>query len=126
MEFCEPLPDKCPPHQAEDKAYGEAWRVVEGSQPGAKDFASHAKKGIPKRPTDSECDHASCSLFTSRTTIAGLVTRMPKTRFKDPHIAKLAIPKGAGLSLENNRSHVHFWMFASFDPVAAILATEQP
>jgi len=127
MTFFEDLPPQCPPPDAVDKAFDEVWRVVDGASPSEEHFYSHAKRGWPKRPTDTDCDHASCSVFTSRAKIAGLVPKLPKSRIGDPHLVKFAIPEGAGMSIENSRSgHVHFWMAAGFTPWQGTLVVEKP
>jgi hypothetical protein len=127
MEFCEELPPQCPPPEAEDIAIEEAWRVVSGAELTAEDFYSHARKQIPKRPTATDCDHASCSLFTSRDKVAALASRLPKTRIANPWIARVAIPVGAGLSVANKKTlHVHLWMYKSFDPLVVAQAPELP
>lgn len=87
------------------------------------DFRSNAFKGWPKRPTDTDCDHASCSLFTDKDLIKALAKRMPKMRYPNSHISTLSIPNGAGMSLVGG-PHVHLWMYADFDPLAHILSTE--
>jgi hypothetical protein len=127
MDFCEELPPQCPPAEACDVAIQEAWRVVEGPALKPEDFYSHARKKIPKRPIDTDCDHASCSLFTSRDKIADLASRMPKARYSNPHISKMKIPAGAGMSIENKRTfHVHFWMYKAFDPLSVAGTPELP
>lgn len=125
MPFYEVLPDQCPPAQAVDAGYSEIWRVVTKQNCCFDDFKSHAGLGLTRRPTVSECDFASCSLFVSKTMAANLSTRLPKPRYKKPYLAKLQLPQGAGLSIENLKStHVHFWMYSGFDPLASIVHVE--
>jgi hypothetical protein len=125
--FSENLPGSCPPTDASDVEFTEVWRVVSGPTLGVSDFYSHAKLKIVRLPMVSECDHASCSLFTSRDKVSTLAKRLPKTRFENPYVVKLSIPEGSGMSLQNTRTgHVHFWMFSSFDPLTVADTPEIP
>jgi hypothetical protein len=125
MAFLEELPPACPPNGAADASFAKVWRVVNGENPTVQDFMSNAFKGWPKRPTDTDCEHSSCSLFTDETLIKALAKRMPKLRYPDPYIAALSIPEGAGMSLVGG-PHIHLWMYDSFNPVAHVLSTEAP
>jgi hypothetical protein len=121
--FKEPLPQGCPPHGAADQAIPTAYRVVQSSNPTQTDFHSHALKGIPVSPTTGLCQASSCSLFVCKETVTALAQRMPKLRFPSAHVSTLSIPVGAGYSLIKKQKHVDFWMFKSFDPVAAVTST---
>lgn len=126
MQFCEVLPEQCPPANAVDASFGEIWRVVTQENCDLDDFKSHAALGLVRRPIVSECDFASCSLFVSKDIAYKLASRLPKPRFSRPYLAKLSIPNGAGMSLENKKTtHVHFWMFNGFNPLNAILTVEE-
>lgn len=123
MEFLENLPPHCPPNEAVDVSFAEVWRVVAGPSPTVGDFMSNAHKGWPKRPTDTDCEHASCSFFTNKDLVRSLAKRMPKLRYPEPHVSTLTIPEGAGMSLAGG-PHVHLWMYDTFDPVAHVTLTE--
>lgn len=122
MGFWEILPPQCPPIEAVDVAIVQAYRVVYSNPPAKEHFASFAKLGRPKPPHVNDCTYASCSLCTcidKMRTLAGL----PKVRAKNPFIAALSIPQGAGRSMIKDK-HISFWMYDTFDPVAATLHVE--
>ncbi len=125
MPYLDNLPAQCPPNDAIDQPLVGVWRVVGNNPPAAADFWSHARLGWKKPPTVSDCDFSSCSLFLSRDKVAKLASRLPKARISNPRLAKLNVPVGAGRSQVNRKTeHVHFWMYGTFDPVAAVKACE--
>lgn len=121
--FGEKLPQGCPPLGAVDQYIPVAYRVVQKFNPGKRDFYSHAMLGMRLPPMQDACKWSSCSLFVCRDTVFALAQRMPKLRFPKAHVSTLSIPKGAGLSIVKKKKHVDFWMFNSFDPVAAVSET---
>jgi hypothetical protein len=120
--YFEDLPDQCPPAEAVDAQLAAVWRVVPGAQPTVEDFHSHAKRGKRKPPTVADCAWASCSLFNSRTKAASIAAKLPKPRFEHAYLSELQIAQGSGRSLIE-KEHVHFWMYAGFDPMQAIIQT---
>ncbi len=123
MGYWEALPQECPPAHAVDKKIEAVYRVVHSDPPQKEHFESHAKQGKKAPPGMDECCWASCSLCTSidkMRNFAGL----PKVRDRGPcFVATLAIPVGAGKSVTKGK-HIDFWMFDTFDPVAATVAVE--
>lgn len=123
MKFIEGLPTACPPNHAVDVSYPQIWRVVTASTCCADEFKSHAARGQKAPPTVDECEFAACSMSTDFNKIRKLATRLPKKRYPKPYIAELSIPSGAGVSICDQKSaHVNFWMYASFDPVSAVVS----
>lgn len=124
MVFKEALPAQCPPDGATDKAIREAYRLVKAAHPQGDDFASHAHLGKQRPEVVGECQWASCSLFTSLMHVKNMPS-LPKLRAQgNRFVAKLSVPRGAGVSLCKG-VHVDFWMYATFDPTAAVEAVEQ-
>lgn len=120
--YFEEMPAQCPPAEAVDAQLPAVWRVVPGANPTVQDFHSHAKLGKIKPPPVDDCAWASCSLFNSRTKAASIASKLPKPRFSHAYISELQILQGSGKSL-TKKEHVHFWMFAEFDPMQAIIQT---
>jgi hypothetical protein len=123
MNFWEVLPDKCPPEKAADVAIAVAYRCVTSEKPSKSDFLSQAAKKRALLPLGDACKHASCSLFTCPDKAQNIAYRLPKPREGGPFVAHLTISTGAGVSLQKNK-HVDFWMYDTFDPVAAITKVE--
>lgn len=120
MPFKEDLPlDQCPPADAVEDEIAEAFRMVYNSPPADKDFWSKKKLGEGML-SDDECGHASCSLNLSSLKAVRLA-QMPKPREKGAMVAKVKIPAGAGKWTKNKKKHVHFWMYAEFDPCSAFV-----
>jgi hypothetical protein len=119
--FHECLPPHCPPNGATDASYPSAIRLVDASsvdQLVETEFSSFAALGENRRGCDP-CDLASCSLFESeRCESFRNAVRLPRLRSKK--IAEISIPLGSGLSTRNSSGHIHFWRFASFDPISSV------
>jgi hypothetical protein len=49
------------------------------------------------------------------------VAELPKLRAKGAKLARLAIPAGSGKWTENKKSHIHFWMYDTFDPITGFV-----
>jgi hypothetical protein len=123
MGFWEELPDQCPPAKAADIEISDAYRCVTSDSPTKDDFLSQAARKRPLNPLADPCKHSSCSLFTCADKAKNIAYRLPKPREGGPFVAHLTIESGAGVSLEKNK-HVDFWMYDTFDPVAAIKKIE--
>ncbi|WP_331297445.1 hypothetical protein [Methylobacterium oryzae] len=105
-------------------SYPSLWRLVAAQQVAADDFDSHAKQGkMPPNKSVDLCRWASCSFFTSKARLQDLVA-LPKMRAKYSWAAEVSVPTGAGVSKSHN-AHVDLWMWASFDPVSAVVAVAQ-
>jgi hypothetical protein len=119
--YRENLPAKnCPPAESHEGECGEAWRLLPAKKPTAADFASNAAKGEPlPRPDADPCRWASCSLFTNMDALIRSRNTFKKLR-KMAFAAQVKIVTGSGRLLVEN-DHIDFWMFDTFDPLAAVL-----
>lgn len=118
-QYRESLPVDCPPSEAQDGELGEVWRFIQGSTPVDADFDSHAKRGLPNRNSVPPCEFASCSLFETER-----AKEMAKNQFFKRKLAsRLAVPASSGRHITNARGHVSLWMYASFNPCAAVAET---
>jgi hypothetical protein len=124
MVFLEELPPQCPPPQAKDAAIEGAYRVVSCAQPTMEDFQSHAELGYKIRPGTDPCRWRSCSLFLSKDKARDIAGLLPKTRMKNPHLARVVISQGDGQSLVIN-GHVDFWISTKFKLATAIKELEK-
>jgi hypothetical protein len=118
--YLEPLPEQCPPDDAEDKNYDEVWRTLPSIPPTDQHFYSKAKAGDALPPDLDPCRFASCSLYTSRVP-ASKMLKFPK--FQGGTVAKIRIPMKAGLS-KKKKQHVDFWAFRHFKFLDSILEVE--
>lgn len=122
MSFLENLPQNCPTPNSSNVALIDVWRFLKGTNAQASCFDSHAKRGLPKRPDVSECEHSSCSLFMGDDHTKQML-KLPKFKnFKAR--AELSIPAGSGMSLAED-SHVHFWAFSGFVFLSTVVRVEQ-
>ena len=123
MGYWEALPQECPPVRAVDTKIEAVYRVVHSNPPQKGHFESYAKQGKKAPPGVDECSWASCSLCTCIDKIRNFAG-LPKVRDRGPcFVATLTIPAGAGKSVTKGK-HIDFWMFDTFDPVAATVAVE--
>jgi hypothetical protein len=121
MAFLEKLPNGCPPPTAHDGACEIAFRFVLNEAPGTDAFASQAALASEgeKPPAGVDlCRWSSCSMYLDMETVAK--KRKIKSLQKYPFVAQLKIQAGSGHILENNK-HIDFWMYDTFDPLAAIV-----
>lgn len=119
MEYWEQLPPQCPPATAADVALSGAFRIVFNNPPTKDDFKSKRALGHEMEPDGDECRFSSCSLFTCVRKV-GNVAGLPKVRARNPFVASIDVPVGAGKSL-TRKKHVDFWMYSTFDPVGAVV-----
>jgi hypothetical protein len=121
VKFRETLPPGCPPKEAQDIECAEAFRFIPAATPESAHFASNAAKRETPPPGIDACRWASCSLYTDMATVQKK-RKLKKLRSYTP-IAVLKIGAGSGYLIIAN-SHIDFWMFETFDPVAAIVRVE--
>lgn len=114
MTYKEKLPHQCPPAHAQDVALKNICRFLPFPEGDSRNFASHRELG-KHTGNASECDARSLSLQWPDA-VPGLLSAKKTAFFKKMKIALVSIPKGSGRSVDNNRGHVHFWMFANHDP----------
>jgi len=122
MPYWEPLPEQCPPAEAEDIAIDIAYRVVFTNPPKQEQFASLKALGRDMPPGTDECRFASCSLWSCPTQVRK-IAGLPKVRIQNPLIAELQIAQGSGTSITKNK-HIDFWIYDSFDPTLAVVKVE--
>ena len=122
MGFREKLPSDCPPRGCHQNGHLIAFRLCLSAQPSVTDFASEAAKDVAVPEGVDLCRWSSCSLFTDLDTVKKKRNTFKKLK-KFVHVAELAIGPKAGHSLESNK-HIDFWMFDTFDPIAAIVRVE--
>lgn len=119
MTYKEDLPDQCPPGQSEDVALVNICRFLPFPEGDNRNFASHRALG-KNSGSASECDARSLSLQWPDA-VPGLLSAKKTAFFKKMKIALLSVPEGAGRSIDNNRGHVHLWMYADYDPHGSII-----
>ncbi|MEO5372190.1 MAG: hypothetical protein H7833_19145 [Magnetococcus sp. DMHC-1] len=122
--FAESLPANCPPQDAVESDERVAFRCVKSSTPTDVDFYSYAKLdnlGIEKRGRAkgvTPCRWASCSVGNIRY-IRDMIKKFP--RFRKSYIVKIKLNREAGMIQPSNNGHIDFWMYASFNPLGAII-----
>ena len=118
MKFAEELPAQCPPGDAADVAHKVIYRLIPTHPPTKDHFKSHAELGIAGGEHDP-CGRRSCSLLVDPLKWVRGLPRM-LTRYR--YAVQMSIPTGSGMSKSNkNSTHVHFWPYATFDPLAAVV-----
>jgi hypothetical protein len=114
-QFFEVLPDQCPPNDAQDYEYPNAFRFVNVNsikEISDQHFASHAALGENKPAPVNDCDWAACSLFNS-STCRDLVRVSKLQKFKNKSLARISIPTGSGQSVLSIGGHINLWSFAN-------------
>jgi hypothetical protein len=117
--YGEPLPDECPPDNANEGELVGVFRFVPVDQPEEECFASHYALGKlkPSKLDVTECEWASCSLFSS----IEAMLKMRGLRKRNPFVAKLEIPAGSGRFILEKNSHIHFWRYGAFNMKSAVV-----
>ena len=120
--FAENLPAQCPPAGAEEGALSNVYRLVSSANPDLSCFASHKAlgKSQPKEYRGSECEWASCSLFSS----PDKLLKIPGLRKRYQYVVRLDIPAKSGQHLAH-KAHIHFWRYSGFDFISAITEVEE-
>ncbi|MBF0154878.1 MAG: hypothetical protein HQL64_14145 [Magnetococcales bacterium] len=121
--FAEDLPYDCPPSSAVECDERLAYRFLKSSPATMESFHSHAKLGKRKPKDVPECFWASCSLIDiDRKDILESRRKIPK--FKNKPVAVIQLDCQSGMIKSSNSGHVDFWMYSSFNPLAAIKSVE--
>lgn len=128
MQWCEELPESCPPKCAfapsGDKIY---YRIIGGPIPCEKDFFSE-RKLHPDRPYPvSECQARSISIFPNKETCV-LISKYPKFKNRPLYIAELILNENDGV-IANTPSvkfsnHISWWKSVDFDMKKVTLSDE--
>lgn len=122
--YHEDLPLSCPPQLSKDDQISNAYRRVDDKVATIGDFASQAAKGVePLFPVDP-CKWASCSLFLNKAQIVNISAKLPKPRSHSNYVAEMNIPASSGRWLAGKKGHIDFWMYGTFNPLAAIVKIE--
>lgn len=126
--YKEALPLNCPPVDASPLINQPVLRLVSSAHPTAKDFLSYAALGKPLNEDSDidDCCHASCScfLYNPKLDRGKSFRKLPKLA-KRKFVAILNLDTNSGVAQVKHASgHVDLWMYASFDPLAAIQKVE--
>ena len=122
--FLETLPaTECPPSNTLIKEEFSGYRLVASQQPAISDFYSKAALNEPSRPDEDECRWASCSLFPTRNDVDLKLKAIKSLKRRYKFAVKLDVPVNSGHAYFTT-GHIDFWMFKTFDPIAAVVATE--
>lgn len=125
IEFAEPLPQQCPPANAQPLEASTLIRLAKRSSPTAECFLSHAARGLPIKGDIDPCSYASCSFFEHDEKGEQLNAMRQLPRFRSFSYAfLLAVGPDAGLALANGKKHVDLWMFKGFNPVSAVTTVQ--
>lgn len=124
-EFAEPLPQQCPPANAQPLEEATLIRLAKQSNPTPDCFLSHAARGLPIKGDIDPCCYASCSFFQHDEKGEQLNAMRLLPRFRNfTHAFLLSVGPEAGLALVNAKKHVDFWMFKGFNPVSAVTTVQ--
>ena len=116
MSYLEPLPEGCPPEEAEEIVEPvEVFRLVRQNPPTLAEFRSQRAEKPDKVFKDvPECQARGLSVFTNRRDAAEKALRLP--RFRGFFICRVALQPGAGRIQQTFQpSHHTWWPLASFD-----------
>lgn len=111
MSYAEPLPENCPPFEAQDTEHQTLYRLLRKGEADPEEFASHKARGRANRTKVDPCSFASCSLLAD---YQKYLDDIPGLRKAHTHVAKLQIPNGYGKSKAKKTKgnvHVDFWCF---------------
>ena len=123
--FRETLPANCPPHDAAPLPAQTALRLVPADPACPADFDSHAAAGRQCPKSWAPCEWASCSMFIAnvRREVLTDLRKFPNLRHMT-QIAHVSVGPSAGVAKIKASGHIDLWMYATFDPVAAIIDME--
>lgn len=113
-DFVEPLPEGCPPEDAQEISGPRiVFRLVRHSPPTKEDFKSQRAGNPNVQFNTSECLARGLSVRLKRTDLENLL-KLPK--FRGSLIGRVTLLNGAGyIKQTGQRSHYTWWPFAAFD-----------
>lgn len=118
MTYREPLPDDCPPDEAEEIGFPRVvYRLVRNHPPAHDDFQSQQAEQ-PDRVfrDDTECQTRGLSVFASRNVAEQLSTR---GILRGTAVCRVTLASGAGsIQPTGRRSHHTWWPLANYDILA--------
>ena len=119
LEYREPLPDDCPPANAEEIVEPRiVYRLVRIDPPSLDDFRSQrAENPAATFRRVTECQARGVSVFMD---IEDVNKRRERPRLSGTLICAVVLDKGAGRILQPNRksSHCTWWPLANYDILA--------
>lgn len=118
MYYREPLPESCPPAEAEEIAKArEVYRLVRTNPPTLDDFRSQrAEKPDAVFSNVDECRARGLSVYANR---ADCEKTLKLSRFRRHQICKVTLNEGAGRIQQTFQpSHHTWWPLAGFDILA--------
>ena len=118
MDFCEQLPEGCPPAGAREiREEREVYRLVRSNPPTESDFASH-RALYPRKYFRDECLARALSVNDSVQS-ARMTLKLPSMRDKALLVCRVRLLRGAGSILQTggNSGHYSWWQARDFDPI---------
>jgi len=114
MSYREPLPEGCPPAEADEvKAVREVFRLVQGNPPTDVDFRSQRAERPSAVFQVTECQARGLSVFADRRDCER-ARRLPI--LKSRLVCRVELSAGAGRIQQTGRpSHHTWWPLAAFD-----------
>lgn len=114
MIYREPLPEDCPPTEAEEVvATRVVFRLVRSNPPTADDFRSQRAERPNAVFNVNECQTRGLSVYANRSD-CDQTLKLP--RFRKHHVCKVVLDKGAGhIQQTGQLSHHTWWPLAAFD-----------
>ena len=113
--YREPLPEDCPPPQAEEIAVPRiVYRLVGNDPPVDDDFSSWRVKNPGEQPRNaSECHARGLSVYSRSRDVRRLIELSGAT---EARVCEVALDGGAGrIQKTSGRSHYTWWPLADFD-----------
>ena len=121
--YREPLPEDCPPADAEEIVGPRiVYRMVWNDPPVDDDFRSQRAENPSGKFNVSECRARGVSVFVER---SDLEKRLKRPKFKGGQVCKVTLDKGAGRiqHTADNSSHHTWWPLAAYDILAVCQVT---
>ena len=117
MLYREPLPDDCPPNDAEEiDAARFVYRLVRNNPPTDGDFRSQRAERPTARFNVSECRARGLSVFADRR-VAERIAKKPN--LAGSAISQVVLTTGAGrIKRTGGRSHYTWWPYKDYDILA--------
>lgn len=114
MTFREPLPDGCPPPDAEVITQARVFfRLVDGNPPKDRDFMSQRTQKPLNQFSVSECQARGLSVFSE---VMEAEKQLRRPSHKGKLVCQVTLDRGAGHILKTGRkSHFTWWPLADFD-----------
>lgn len=118
MDYCEQLPEGCPPPRAEEiREEREVYRLVRSNPPSEWDFQSHRAR-YPAKSFRDECRARALSVNESAQN-ALMTMKLPTMKGKALLVCRVTLTPGAGCILQTggNGGHYSWWVARGFEPI---------